>query len=234
MTAHKEILMIAGPNGAGKTTFAAEYLLNEAGCPDFLNADSLAVGLGSPQASAAAVRAGRLLVEGINSRVAEGKSFALETTLSGRGYARAIPRWKDLGYRVKLLFLRSPKPEVTVARVRQRVSRGGHDIPEPVARRRFCAGLRNFEQVFRGLADEWAAYDNSTIAQTLLEEGLPKEPEGVRPTDEAVSGWDLAGVGAAIGRAARRACWDAAVHGVPIVAYRGGQVSWERVDPQRL
>jgi len=90
MAARKEILMIAGPNGAGKTTFAAEYLLNEAGCPDFLNADSLAVrfGLGPSQAFAAAVLAGHLPVDGINSRVAVGKSFALETTLSGRGYAR--------------------------------------------------------------------------------------------------------------------------------------------------
>ena len=40
-----KIVIIAGPNGAGKTTFAKEFLPNEAGCPDFINADLIAAGL---------------------------------------------------------------------------------------------------------------------------------------------------------------------------------------------
>ena len=43
--ADKRIVIIAGPNGAGKTTFALEFLLNEAGCPVFVNADLIAAGL---------------------------------------------------------------------------------------------------------------------------------------------------------------------------------------------
>lgn len=39
------ILIIADPNGAGKTTFAREYLLQEANCPVFINADLIAAGL---------------------------------------------------------------------------------------------------------------------------------------------------------------------------------------------
>jgi len=38
----KKIIVIAGPNGAGKTTFAGEFLPNEAGCPNFVNADLIA------------------------------------------------------------------------------------------------------------------------------------------------------------------------------------------------
>ena len=68
-------------------------------------------------------------------------SFAFETTLSGRGYARLIPQWQADGYTVKLFFLRLKTPELAVARVAQRVASGGHDIPKIVIRRRFKVGL---------------------------------------------------------------------------------------------
>ncbi len=45
MVAQSKILIIAGPNGAGKTTFATKFLPNEADCPSFVNADSIAAGL---------------------------------------------------------------------------------------------------------------------------------------------------------------------------------------------
>ena len=99
-----------------------------------------------------------------------GRSFAFETTLSGRGYIRWIPRWQAKGYRVKLLFLRLPTPEVAIKRVAQRVSEGGHDVPEPVIRRRFDAGWRNFNQIYRHLVDDWFVYDNSGRTPVLLEE----------------------------------------------------------------
>ena len=98
-------------------------------------------------------------------------AFAFETTLSGLGYTRWIPVWREGGNRVKLLFLRLPMPGMAVARVRQRVSEAGHDVPEAIVRRRYRAGWRNFERVYRDLVDEWAIYDNSGIPPVLLAEG---------------------------------------------------------------
>ena len=82
--------------------------------------------------------------------VARGESFAFETTLSGRGYAKLIPHWRAQGYRVTVLFLRLPTPEAAIARVRQRVMEGGHDVRETVIRRRFCAGRHNWEHHLQG------------------------------------------------------------------------------------
>ena len=164
--------MIAGPNGAGKTTFAVEFLPNEADCPVFVNADLIAAGLSPFRADGVTVRAARLMLEQIHGHVRQGNSFAFETTLSGRGYARWIPRWQDEGYRVKLFFLKLETLEMAVRRVAQRVLEGGHDVPEPVIRRRFHAGWRNFEQVYRRLVDEWALYDNSGEEPKLLVEGI--------------------------------------------------------------
>ena len=165
----KKILIIAGPNGAGKTVFATEFLPKEANCPTFLNADLIAAGISPFHPSLAAIRAGRLMLSMIHEYVRKGDSFAFETTLSGRGYARMIPLWRERGYYAKLFFLTLPTPEMAIARVRQRVLEGGHDVTEAIIRRRFHAGLQNFASIYQGLVDEWALYDNSGHTPVLME-----------------------------------------------------------------
>ena len=82
-----------------------------------------------------------------------------------------IPRWRKAGYHVKLIFLSLPSVDLAVARVLARVAQGGHDLPEQVIRRRFDAGLRNFEDLYRGLVDSWALYDNSGPVPQLIASG---------------------------------------------------------------
>lgn len=110
------------------------------------------------------------MLKQIHEHVRKGESFAFETTLSGRIYARRIPRWREQGYRIRLFFLRLPNPEAAIARVAQRVSEGGYDVPETLIRRRFDAGWRNFKKIYRDLVDEWALYDNSGDEPRLLQE----------------------------------------------------------------
>ena len=160
-TGDKKIVIIAGPNGAGKTTFAREFLPREADCPDFINVDLIAAGLSPFDPNRAALRAGRLMLQEIHRRAQAGESFAFETTLAGRNYARLIPRWRAAGYHVKLIFLSLPTADVAVARVAARRAQGGHTVPEEVIRRRFDAGLRNFTNIYRDMVDSWVLYDNS-------------------------------------------------------------------------
>ncbi len=168
----KKIIIIAGPYGAGKTTFAEEFLPREAECPTFVNADLIAAVLAPFEPERAAFRAGRLMLEEIYNHVCRGENFALETTLSGRSYAGLIPDWQAKGYTVKLFFLRLASAELAIARVRQRVREGGHDIAEPVIRRRFASGLRNFSNLYKPIVDEWALYDNSGSEPRLIDEGV--------------------------------------------------------------
>ncbi|MBD5800647.1 Zeta toxin [Azoarcus sp. Aa7] len=169
MNTEKKIVIIAGPNGAGKTTFAREFLPNEAHCPVFINADLIAAGLSPFAPELAAVKAARLMLQAIDEHVSKGDSFALETTLSGLGYARAIPHWRALGYHVKLVFLQLPDADAAVARVAERVRQGGHDIPEAIIRRRFEAGLRNFRNVYQPLVDVWLHFDNAGDVPQLID-----------------------------------------------------------------
>jgi len=118
----KKIVIIAGPNGSGKTTFAQEYLPHEAGCSIFLNADLIACGLSPFQPENATLRAGKLMLQEMESCIRYGKSFAFETTLSGKVYAWKIPQWRALGYKVKLIYLSLPNVEMALARVASRVA----------------------------------------------------------------------------------------------------------------
>ena len=172
MTPQPTILIIAGPNGAGKTTFAMEFLANEGrDNPTFVNADLIAAGLNPLQPESEAVAAGRMMLNMLRDYVSQGRSFAFETTLSGRTYARMIPQWQEQGYRVRLFFLRLPSSDIAIERVRQRTMDGGHNIPEDVIRRRFDAGWCNFQSIYRDLVDEWSLYDSTTVPPTLLETG---------------------------------------------------------------
>lgn len=227
----RRVIIIAGPNGAGKTTFAREFLPLEADCLLFVNADLIAAGLSPLAPERAAIQAGKLMLRSIAEHARRRESFAFETTLSGLGYARQIPIWRQSGYRVELFFLSLPDPEAGVARVRQRVAQGGHDIPEPVIRRRFASGRRLFDSVYKPLVDEWALYDSAGDEPVLLDwstnmkrgpavhEVLPPYP-GL-PTDASPA---LKGSYQALLRAAARARQLARQTGTDLVLVRNGRV----------
>ena len=165
----KKIIIIAGPNGAGKTTFAREYLPNEANCPIFVNADLIAAGLAPFAPETASIKAGRLMLKEIKAYAQANRSFAFETTLSGKIYAKHIMDWKKQGYHITLVFLSLPDAEIAISRVAARVAAGGHNIPEATIRRRFKSGFNNFEKIYKPLADTWALYDNSGERPVLIE-----------------------------------------------------------------
>lgn len=164
-------IIIAGPNGAGKTTFAREFLPVEAHCPVFVNADLIAAGLSPFAPEAAAIKAGRIMLAEIDDHVAHRRSFALETTLSGRAYAAKVQHWRSLSYQVNLYFLQLPTAEMAIERVRLRVAQGGHHIPAEVVRRRFAAGLQQFETTYKPIVNAWFLYDNQHRQPTLLARG---------------------------------------------------------------
>ncbi len=92
---NKRICILAGPNGAGNTTFAREYLPVEAQCLTFINADLIALGLSPLRPEQAALRAGRLMLELIGQHAQRGESFAFETTLASKSFAKSIPIWRE-------------------------------------------------------------------------------------------------------------------------------------------
>jgi predicted ABC-type ATPase len=166
----KKCYIIAGPNGAGKTTFAYEFLPIEAECLNFINADLIAKGLSPFQPEKMAIEAGRLMIQRIDECVKNNESFAFETTFSGKGYERKIKKWKSQDYEIIIYFLKLPSVDLAIERVRLRVSQGGHNIPEDIIRRRFDKSWKNFQDVYKQLANFWSVFDTSGKLPVILEE----------------------------------------------------------------
>jgi predicted ABC-type ATPase len=166
----KKCYILAGPNGAGKTAFANEFLPIEAECLNFINADLIAQGLSPFQPSKMAIEAGRLMIQQINNCVRKSESFAIETTLSGKGYYKKIIGWKTQGYEIIIYFLKLPSVEIAMERVKLRVAKGGHNIPERDIRRRFEKGWPNFNMLYKPLADSWTVFDTSGDMPVVIDE----------------------------------------------------------------
>ena len=160
-----QIVILAGPNGAGKSTAAAGLLSQEIA---FLNADEIAKNLPAAPSPARDMQAGRLLLARLDELQSQRQDIAIETTLASRTLAPRLKRLQGEGYRVYLYFFWLPSPEMAVRRVAQRVSSGGHDIPEPVIRRRYEAGLNHFFTLYRPIANSWRLYDNTRIGSPAL------------------------------------------------------------------
>ena len=134
--------VIGGPNGAGKSTYtdrlaAAGYDLGEV-----VNPDVIAANLPGPDATRDA-RAGRETLRRTRALLASGWTFSRETTLSGSEILRTMRAAKNAGFTVNLFFVGVDSVDVSRRRVRRRVERGGHGIPEQVQARRFDRSLEH-------------------------------------------------------------------------------------------
>lgn len=165
---NKEIYIIAGPNGSGKTTFANKFLPRYAKCPNFVNADLIAQGLSPFSPRAAALKAGRLVLEQIHELANKNLSFSFETTLAGKSYVPFLKTLKKKGYSINLFFLWIPNAELALDRIKDRVSNGGHDVPANDVKRRFNRGIDNFFNYYIQLADSWLLFNNADRAPRLI------------------------------------------------------------------
>jgi predicted ABC-type ATPase len=75
---------------------------------------------------------------------AKDESFVVETTLSGRTMRRLLSRARNAGFEITIVFIYLDSPDTCVARVRERVRGGGHNVPENDIRRRFYRSCANF------------------------------------------------------------------------------------------
>jgi predicted ABC-type ATPase len=166
----KEIVILGGPNGAGKTTVARVLLPEFLRLHDFLNADEIARAIAPDHPEAAAMAAGRRMIERMRENIRLQRSFGFETTCSGKSYVYLLERCKREGWWIKLLFLWLSSPEMAIRRVARRVKQGGHSVPADVIYRRFFNGMSNMRNFYLPLADEAEIYDNSDRVRVLIAE----------------------------------------------------------------
>ena len=165
ISTEKVFYLIGGPNGSGKTTLARE-LIGDHPEISFLNADDI-----QRENNVSAGRAGMILLDKMETIFSTHASFAFETTLSGKLHNKFIKRAKADGYKIVFLYVVLSSVEQNLARVRQRVALGGHDVPESTIRRRYEKSILNFEPV-ANMVDQWELYYNGDKKYELLARGV--------------------------------------------------------------
>jgi predicted ABC-type ATPase len=158
------LTVIAGPNGAGKSTVTR--LVPIEGLDRLLDPDAIAREMSPADPSAAAIAAGREVLNRQKDYLRNGQSFVVETTLAGsRG--NLLGEAKRCGYTVHLLYVGLDTPELCLSRVRNRVLRGGHSVPEDDIRRRYARSMANAADL-TFTADLAKLYDNSDNNHRLV------------------------------------------------------------------
>lgn len=169
------VYVLAGTNGAGKSSIAGAMLLRQR--VEYFNPDEAArrilaanPGIGQTQANGAGWHEGKRLLE---RAIAERLDFVFETTLGGRTITGLLERAAALGIEVRMWYVGLSSPEHHIARVRARVAKGGHDIPESRIRERYDASRLNLIRLLPSLS-ELRLYDNSEEADP--DAGVAPEP----------------------------------------------------------
>jgi predicted ABC-type ATPase len=169
------IYAVAGTNGAGKSSIAGA-MFRQHGVP-FFDPDAAArqilaasPGVTQTQANAAAWQQGRRLLE---RAIAERLDFAFETTLGGNTITALLEKAAASGIEVRVWYVGLESAELHIARVRARVARGGHDIPEARIRERYNRSRLNLIRLLPRLT-ELRVYDNSKDADPHT--GVAPEP----------------------------------------------------------
>lgn len=195
------IYVLAGVNGSGKSSIAGAAFREQGG--DYYNPDEAAAafrranaGLHQTQANSMAWHRGR---EQLERAIAQGLDFAMETTLGASTIPGMLDAAAKQGIEVHVWYAGLATPEQHIARVRARVARGGHDIPETAIRRRFehsrlnliallpvLTSLRMYDNSFE--ADPAAGKTPKPVLVLHMERGrirnpqdLPRVPDWAKP-----------------------------------------------------
>jgi predicted ABC-type ATPase len=152
-------ILLAGPNGSGKSSAFAKLDLEGV----WINADEIAKAIPpNHDGRSTDMQAGRAALLKIAEMIETRQSFIFETTLSSLQSIRLMQEAKAAGFTVGLYYVALDSVETNVERVRQRVLKGGHDIPEENIRRRHKGSLMKLTEALR-IADEVLLIDNSGL-----------------------------------------------------------------------
>ncbi|WP_221390607.1 zeta toxin family protein [Dyadobacter sp. NIV53] len=126
------LIIIGGPNGSGKTTLSS-YLIKKGRInvhlTPVINPDDIALTIAGSDQADKEFQAARIALAKREHCISERQSFAIETTFSGNSEIRLLNQAKEAGYKIIGYFVTLKNVKDSIARVKDRVEKGGHNVP---------------------------------------------------------------------------------------------------------
>lgn len=158
----KVYTIIGGVNGAGKSSLTGVLKAERTDLGRIIDVDKLAAQHGG------FLEGGKEALRLQKSYMEAGLSFTQETTLSGSRTLRMVKEARDAGYYIRLFYVGINSAEESIARIQNRVRKGGHDIPREDVLRRFAARFEVLSSILP-YCDEAIFYDNENGFRVVAE-----------------------------------------------------------------
>lgn len=154
----KQLWILVGGNGAGKSTFY-RLMLEPLGIA-FINADQIARAIYPDDPEGNSYNAARLAGQMCQEQIQAGNSFCFETVFSHPSKIDFLGRARALGYQIILVLVHLEHTDLNKARISQRVSEGGHNVPDEKVEQRIPRTLALVKKAIP-LCDQVRILDNS-------------------------------------------------------------------------
>ena len=154
------LYVVVGPNGSGKSSISTALGIDGHLREFMVNPDLIACSLEIMDPVERNLKAAEIAESARRGFIASKVSFGFETVGSTQDKLDFLREAKEKGYRIFLLFVTTRDPEINIARVRQRVLAGGHDVPEDKIRSRYHRTM-GFLREYVDVSDIAYVFDNS-------------------------------------------------------------------------
>ncbi len=145
--------IIGGANGCGKSSLLGILKSERNDLGIVIDANKLSAEFGSN------ILGAKKAINIIDDCLNRGVSFTQESTLSGVKTEKTIIRAKEKGYLVRLYYIGLNSSNESILRVKNRVSKGGHNIPDDKVLSRFSSRFDDLMKILP-YCDEATFFDN--------------------------------------------------------------------------
>lgn len=146
--------IIGGVNGVGKSSLSGVLSAENTDLGIIIDTDKITAELGGDR-----IKGGKIAVGRIEECLENGVNFTQETTLSGVRTLKTIRKARELNYFIRLYYVGVSSSEESKLRIKNRVSKGGHDIPSDDVDRRFSKRFSDLAKILP-YCDQVVFFDN--------------------------------------------------------------------------
>ena len=162
----RNFYLFAGVNGTGKSTLFS--IITEDIKGTFrINTDEIVKKIGNWKNESDQIKSAKIAIKLRNEYIEKGFSFNEETTLTGKTILKLIDKLKSKDYKLHLFYIGINSVDIVKERIKNRVLRGGHDIPDKIVEKRYNESLENLSKVLNKF-DNVTVYDNTKEYKMIL------------------------------------------------------------------